>query len=230
MREAGPLHSFRLQAPARCWPVRDSFGMRTDPCLFALPYAHGSTSPGKLSFRVPAMRKAPAEPVAMRLMSGLPALIRKRIGLLPFPLPDAVWPACRLTKSAPTPRHKAAKLIRPQIFRLTAQPADSAALFHNHLKTNNYILTLLLQLRESIVACLGRADRQAFATHGKAGDACAARCCNSITQERRPADTGAGKAQARAETCLVRRESFRDAVFLCSTPLATPRASSGWAA
>ena len=41
---------------------------------------------------------------------------------------------------------------------------------------------------------------------------------------------GVRQAQASAETCLVSRESFRDAVFLWRTPLATPRASSGWAA
>ncbi len=33
--------------------------------------------------------------------------------------------------------------------------------------------------------------------------------------------------QASVVTALVRRENFRLAVFLCSTPLATPRCSSG---
>src|SRR3546814_8396209 len=39
-----------------------------------------------------------------------------------------------------------------------------------------------------------------------------------------------GANQAIALTLLVRREYLRATVFLCSTPLATPRAISGWAA
>ena len=60
--------------------------------------------------------------------------------------------------------------------------------------------------------------------------------CGSAADDKKPAGfASSGRFyrkisgnQASAERRLVRRENFRLAVFLCSTPLATPRISSGW--